>query len=98
MGDADYSFWAFCKLCDLRDELCPEDHEKIDAFIKEWYHKDADLSHGLHEAFYHTHDMEAWWKYRPATLSELTWLFGVTASIGDQILQYLKIDDLEKGV
>ena len=93
MGDSDYSFWAFCKLCDLRDELCPEDYQKIDDFIMEWYHKDMDVSHGLHEAFYHTYDMEAWWKYRPIKPSELLGLMGITTGILDQVKQLTKIED-----
>jgi len=94
VGDADYSFWAFCKLCDLREEMCPEDSEKLDELIQAWYAKDMHIVSGLHTAFFHVYDIESWWKYRTATLSEISALMGITAGILDQTRQLFKLDDL----
>lgn len=91
---ADYGFWAFMKLCDIRDTLSPEDYEKIQAFIHEWERKEFEISSGLNDAFYHLYDMEEWWTHQPITPSALFGLVGVHTSMFDQLKQLTKIEDV----
>jgi len=88
------SFWAFMELCDIRRSLCPEDYEKIQTFIKEWYRKDADFSRWHYDLDFGLDDMEEWWKYGPPTMTDLFGLFGLMVPFTQELVQSLKTESL----
>jgi len=90
----DVSFWAFMELCGLRGELCPEDYEKVQAFIKKWYRKETDFSRWRYDLNFTLFDMEEWWKYRPAKPSDIFGIFGLMMPLVTELPQYLKIEEL----
>jgi len=88
------SFWAFMELCDIRPTLCPEDYEKIQNFIKEWYRKDADFSRWHYDLDFELDDIEEWWKYGPPTMTELFGLFGLMVPFTQELVQSLKTEEI----
>lgn len=92
----DVSFWAFMELCDLRGELCPDDYEKIQEFIKKWYRKETNFSRWHYELNFTLYDIEEWWRYRSPTFSELFGIFGLMMPFLTELPQYLKIEEAEK--
>lgn len=90
-GDANYFYEFWGKLCDLRDEMCPEDSEKLDQLIKDWHHQDTILSYSLSRACEGLYLMDEEWRYRPATIGEIFGIMGLTAGVLDQWWQLEKV-------
>ena len=91
-GDANYFYVFWGKLCSLRDEMCPEDSEKLDHLIKDWHHQDTVLSYHLSRACEGLYELDEEWRYREATLGEIFGIMGLTVGVLDQWRQLDKVD------